>query len=278
VTYKQIKYLILFIPTATIGLWEYIRHTVLLPYLSMDLGNLLAPLIVFLVTITFTRRLFRILEEMQEALRQERIVKAGMEERERLAQELHDGISQSLFLLSVKLDRLESQSTADDQQEVREIRRMIRHIYEDIRQSIANLRTIPKPEVEQWRLSLEELIREFEHGTGIRVDLDWHLPEDLLTAKEKVELTACLRESLLNVRKHARGASLVRLTGKAADRGWICTVEDDGREFDEAALRSPNRFGVTMMRDRTRRMGWSFQLERKDGRTRATIRKGGEQT
>lgn len=276
-SYKQIKFLILFIPTVTIGLWEYIRHTVLLPYVSMDLGNLLSPVIVFLVTITLTRRLFRILEDMQEALRQERTYKAGLEERERLAQELHDGISQSLFLLSVKLDRLESRLPNDEKQEVREIRRMIRHIYEDIRQSIANLRTIPNPDVEQWRLSLEELIREFENGTGIRVDLDWRLPEDLLTAKEKVELTACLRESLLNVRKHAHGASLVRLTSREADGGWICTVEDDGREFDEAALRSPDHFGVTMMRDRARRMGWMFQLERTDGQTRVMIRKGREQ-
>ncbi|MGP3788041.1 hypothetical protein [Paenibacillus sp. 1A_MP2] len=43
-SYKQIKWMILLVPTFTVGLWEYIRHQFLMPYLSMDAGNWLTPL------------------------------------------------------------------------------------------------------------------------------------------------------------------------------------------------------------------------------------------
>lgn len=42
-TYKQIKRLILILPTITIGVWEYVRHQFLLPYISMEAGNWLTP-------------------------------------------------------------------------------------------------------------------------------------------------------------------------------------------------------------------------------------------
>lgn len=61
-SYKQIKWMILLIPTITVGLWEYIRHQFLMPYLSMDAGNWLTPVIVYLVSVTLLSRLFLMLE------------------------------------------------------------------------------------------------------------------------------------------------------------------------------------------------------------------------
>lgn len=100
-SYKQIKWLILIIPTLTIGLWEYVRHEFLLPYISMELGNVLAPIIVFLVTILFLTQLFDILERNQKELERAKALQAALEEREKIARELHDGIAQSLFLINV---------------------------------------------------------------------------------------------------------------------------------------------------------------------------------
>jgi two-component system nitrate/nitrite sensor histidine kinase NarQ len=101
-SYKQIKWMILLIPTLTVGLWEYVRHQFLLPYISMNLGNWLTPVIVYVVSITLLTRLFLILERIQKELEHERAAKVALESREKLAKELHDGIAQSLFLLSVK--------------------------------------------------------------------------------------------------------------------------------------------------------------------------------
>ena len=70
--YKQIKWLILITPTVTIALWEYLRHEFLLSYITMEMGNFLSPLFVFIVTLVFLRHLFSVLERMQEELRGEK--------------------------------------------------------------------------------------------------------------------------------------------------------------------------------------------------------------
>src|SRR4051794_28175051 len=100
---KQIKWLILAIPTLAIGIWEYLRHTILLPHISMELGNWLSPIIIFLVTITLVNPLFQAYEQLSLQLKRERASKQLMEERERIARELHDGIAQTLFLSSVQV-------------------------------------------------------------------------------------------------------------------------------------------------------------------------------
>ena len=114
-SYQQVKWLILVIPTIIIGLWEYVRHTFLLPYLSMELGNLLSPIILFIVTMTLSRKLFFIYERMQEEVRKERARQAVMEERERMVRQLHDGVAQSLFLLSVQIEQMEGEKPTPEQ-------------------------------------------------------------------------------------------------------------------------------------------------------------------
>ncbi|MEI7026990.1 sensor histidine kinase [Paenibacillus sp. y28] len=279
VTYRQIKWLILIIPTLTIGLWEYVRHQFLLPVLSMEAGNLLAPVIVFVVTMTFLRALFIILEQIQEELHGERSDKAALMERERMARELHDGIAQSLFLLSVQADGLEHDAAAGhvDAGEVRQLRKTVTEVNDYVRHAIASLRLPVVPEGLPWTESVRQLVEDLAAETGLEAECRWELPEDKLSSKEKVELYACLREALVNVRKHAK-ARHVRLSGEAASGGgWQCRVEDDGIGFppgnraeaagtvyDPQELR-PDRYGLRIMRERAAEMGWSLQLERREG-------------
>src|SRR5690554_4338859 len=104
---RQIQWLILIIPTVTIGVWEYLRHTAfMLERLSMEAGNYLSPVLVFAVTMVFVRPLMQRLNDMQLQLRRERESKTLMAEREQLARALHDGMAQTMFLLSVKLHKL----------------------------------------------------------------------------------------------------------------------------------------------------------------------------
>jgi len=263
VSYRQLKGLILSIPTLTIGLWEYLRHTLLLPYLSMELGNVLAPFIVFFVTITLLRKLFAVLEQTQESLRREQAIKVGMEQREQLARELHDGISQSLFLLSVKLDKLErAQSTPEGKQQTEQIRETVRHVYDDVRQSIAALHSSPLITDKPWIQSIHRLLEEIREDSGLELTLDWQLTDAVLSPKQKVELLAIMREALLNVQKHARATTaVVQCLPEIDGEGFVCTITDDGIGSSEQDWSKKGCYGVKSMRSRAQAMGWSLTID-----------------
>lgn len=273
-SYKWLKWLILWIPTVTIGLWEYLRHTFLLPVISMDLGNLLAPVFVFLITLTLLRALFAKLEQTQETLQREQVVKAAFEEREQLARELHDGISQSLFMLSVKLDKLErSQIDSDTKQTTEEIKRTVRHVYDDVRQSIANLHDAPLPADMSWMQSIHHLTMEMEQTSGIRTSVEWQVQEGVLSHKQKVELLAIMREALMNAQKHAK-AEQIMIRGKSekgteqSNSHFRCSITDDGIGVSADKLSVKGKYGVKMMQDRAEAMGWSVTVQ--PGNTRGT--------
>lgn len=277
-SYRWLKWLILWIPTLTIGLWEYVRHAFLLPYISMDLGNVLAPVLVFLVTLTLLRGLFKRLELMQDALQRERLSKSAFEQREKLARELHDGISQSLFLLSVKLDSLEHAHTPEGvRQTTEQIRGTVRHVYEDVRQSIANLKssTAASPAEGPWRAAIQSLAEELREAGGYTAEVNWQLSEHALSDKEKVELMAIVREALMNVRKHTHEAHVsiacYPLEGGALG-SFHCIVADTGRGADAEQLEAKGRYGIRMMRERAKQMGWSLHVKsERDQGTRVEI-------
>lgn len=281
-SYRWLKWLILWIPTVVIGLWEYVRHAFLLPYISMELGNWLAPVFVFLITLTLVRRLFAKLEAMQDSLKRQQVVKAAFEEREQLARELHDGISQSLFMLSVKLNKLDrAESEADASKAMEGVRHTVRHVYEDVRQSISNLQNIPQPSDSTWLQSIHQLASELEQAQGIAVTVDSKLYDGLLTNRQKVELLAILREALMNVQKHA-GASAVTI--QAEHHGALnvpvpafsCVIEDDGKGATEEELQELGKYGIRMMRERAKAMGWKLIISPSElGGIRIEITGGG---
>lgn len=266
-SYKWLKWLILWIPTVAIGLWEYLRHALLLPFISMDLGNFLAPVFVFIISLTLLRALFAKLEQTQETLQRERIVKAALEEREQLARELHDGISQSLFMLSVKLDKLErAESASDAQQTTDQIRKTVRHVYDDVRQSIANLHDAPLPADMSWMQSIHHLTSEMEQTSGIQTTVEWHVQDGLLSYKQKVELLAIMREALMNVQKHAKAKQIV-IQGEGGSRSnkttntFRCFILDDGIGAEKEKLHGKGKYGVKMMQERAAAMGWTMTVQ-----------------
>lgn len=271
-SYETVKWLILVLPTLTIGLWEYVRHTFLLPYISMDLGNLLSPVILFAVTITLTRKLFLIYEAMQEEVRQERARKAATEERERLVRQLHDGLAQSLFLLSVQIEQMERQTPAPEQWN--ELKKSVRIIHEYTRQAMNNLKTPKSDAGYDWLQMMRQTAEQFQRETGLAVAVTAEgtaaEAEKALSAKERVALHACLQEALMNVRKHAKARRVDIFFGQRA--GLLClVVEDDGIGFVGEPWNEKDKFGVRIMQERAAEVGWQLKLERSDERTRLIL-------
>lgn len=273
-SYTKIKWIILFLPTVTIGLWEYIRHQFLMPYLSMEVGNWLSPVIIYVVSVTLLRQLFDMLENTRAALDQERIVKGKLEERQLLAGELHDGVAQSLFLLGVKLDR--AKRMYDDpqvQETLNDISRTVSEANHDVRQAIADLKHVPRSG-ETEEVSLAYRVWEMIPLAGVQTQLDWKLDDQYIQPEEQAELLACIREGLLNIHKHAR-ASQVWIHSEGNPSGWQIVIEDDGEGFHEQSLQLPGRFGLKITAERAQWRGWTFALQREQERTLFII-KGGQ--
>lgn len=269
-SYKQIKWLIILIPTITIGVWEYVRHEFLLPYISMDLGNLLSPVIVFFVTMIFVYKLITILERMKEDLEKEKAQKSILEEREKLSRELHDGIAQSLFLVSVKLNQLEAKEQLKENEVFQKLKKTCKHIHDDVRQAIFNLRNDQSTETFHWTNSLNKLITSVTEDTNIRVSFDWNVDQGKLSAKEKTELYACIKETLMNIRKHS-GCKNIYIRANEMENGWACVIEDDGIGFNSDSVKKG--YGIEIMKDRAKGMDWLFYMERINDKTRVTIKK-----
>jgi two-component system nitrate/nitrite sensor histidine kinase NarQ len=278
-SYKWLKFFIMWLPVIVVGLWEYVRHVFLLPFISMELGNFLAPALVFLITLTLTRGLFAKLEQMQEALQRERLSKASFQQREQLARELHDGISQSLFLLSVKLDRLEHTELNDEARETTEqIRKTVKHVYEDVRQSIANLQSPAVVVDDSWLNAIHSAASDLLQNSGVHVKLDWQLPEGVLTNKQMVELQAIIREALMNVRKYAQATEVQVICHQLDDDGnFDCEIRDNGVGAELSEIEAKDRYGIRMMKDRAEMMDWSFYITSAKGEgTRIRIMSGGD--
>ncbi len=271
-SYRQIKWLILIIPTLTIGLWEYVRHEFLLPYISMDLGNWLAPVLVFGVSMLLLTKLFAMIEQHQEELNQARAMQAALEERERIAHELHDGIAQTLFFLNAQVMQLERKAQVDEIP-LQKLKDSVRHTNDYVRQAIAGLRQAASIDQAPWMQGLTALIEELRRETNLTVQIDWRIPEQELSAKEKVELLAIIREALMNVHKHAQAQHVIIEAYAAAD-GWTCMVSDDGRGFQTDEGMRDNQYGLRMMQDRARLMDWRLAIDSGPGQTSVMIAKG----
>ncbi|QHW35402.1 two-component sensor histidine kinase (plasmid) [Paenibacillus rhizovicinus] len=274
-SYQRIKWMILYLSPMTIGVWEYVRHQFLLPYISMELGNFLTPFLAYLLSVTLLLKLFSVLENMQEQLNRERAAKIALEAGEQLARELHDGIAQSLFLLSVKLDSVDRKygdhPVASD---IVDLRKTVHEVNRYVRQAITNLRHTRAGEVMDQIRTIRGQINELTVELGLNVEMRWQLSESALSAKEQIELLSCLREAFLNINKHAE-ASKVVIESRGDASGWLCTVRDNGRGIQGDPFLLKDRFGLRIMKERAEEMNWMFSLASRQGDTSIEFRKEG---
>jgi two-component system nitrate/nitrite sensor histidine kinase NarQ len=227
--YNTIKWMILLIPPITIGMWEYVRHAYLIPYLSMEAGNLLAPFIVLAVTILPLLLLMKHMKRIEQELHEEKALKSILAERDNIARELHDGIAQSLFLLSVKLNKFKKSVPENQTSQLNAITNGLESVYKEVRQSIANL---SQPSLAK-SIHLSSVLNEFiqladEHQ--VHLQLQWEIPEEKMSEAEKLTLYACMKESIINALKHSK-CTEITISGTLKKRGMEICISDNGCGF-----------------------------------------------
>jgi signal transduction histidine kinase len=193
-----------------------------------------------------------------------------VEERERLGREIHDGLAQTLSLLSIQVGQARSWLNSGDADQVatelREMSRVIDAGYEELREAITNLR-LAAPKGADWADWLQEYVYEF----GLRHDLltEIHMPSDqelVLPPHQEVQLTRIIQEALNNVRKHAQ-ASRVHMALITNGHKLTLRLEDNGQGFDLGRTQSwQGRYGLTTMRERAELLGGSLCVQSMPGR------------
>ena len=195
---------------------------------------------------------------------------ATLEERERLAREMHDQLAQALGYINIKTsiinDLLENEQIGEAQEHLRELKQIARDTYTDVREEIFNLRTKISAG-EKFLPILREYVADYQeqHHTEINLIItDGELAE--LSSAAGTQLIRIIQEALHNVRKHAQANQvIIRLE---PDGNQVCLyIEDNGTGFDPKQTRRGKRssFGLQIMRERAESIGGRLEIHSKPG-------------
>lgn len=190
---------------------------------------------------------------------------AVVEERDRIGRDLHDGVMQSLYAVTISLDDVpELMHEAPEEARARVDRAIgsLQSAIGDIRGFVYDMR--PRLQAPgDLRRALEAVADEI--GRTASRDVELRVADDvILTSEAAAELVAIVREALSNVGRHA-GAAHARVELAGTGSGARLSVSDDGRGFDPEASPGPDHHGLDNMRERAAALGGRFSVESSPG-------------
>jgi nitrate/nitrite-specific signal transduction histidine kinase len=190
-------------------------------------------------------------------------------ERNRLARELHDSVSQTLFsanLLAGVIPILWESNPEEARRRQAELRELTQGALAEMRTLLLELR--PRALLEA---PLEDLLKQLAAAVGGRARLPIALeipPLPDLPGEVRLTLYRTAQEALNNIAKHAHAQQVwLRLEADTAEAGRAAvrlTVRDDGHGFDPAAVQG-DHLGLRMMRERAEAIGGALTIASKPG-------------
>jgi signal transduction histidine kinase len=190
---------------------------------------------------------------------------AAAEERQRLARDLHDAVSQTLFSASViaeTLPRLFEHNLDEVRDGLAQLVRLTKGALAEMRTLLIELRPSDMVEIELWQL-LQHLVNGFQSRTDAKITFrisgdDYNIPVDA-----KIALYRIAQESLNNVTKHARATQVELLLMWQPDRVEL-EIHDDGRGFSTADIPA-NHMGIRIMNERAAAVGLTLSVSSTPG-------------
>jgi signal transduction histidine kinase len=191
---------------------------------------------------------------------------AALEERNRLAHELHDSVTQSLYSLTLYAEAaarmLEAGQPKTAAEQLRELGDTAREALQEMRLLIFELKPLALEKAE-----LADAIRSrldaVESRVGLKADLRV-TGEARLGDALKLELYHVVREALNNILKHAGARRVSVVLTLSADEAAL-EVNDDGRGFDPETGRASGGLGLAGMAVRARRVGGALTVQSSPG-------------
>jgi NarL family two-component system sensor histidine kinase LiaS len=200
-----------------------------------------------------SRRLNLMAEQLQNLLHTRQEL-AGIEERNRLARELHDSVKQQAFAISMQVGAAQALLPGDvagAQRHLVEAEALARQAQEELAGLIEELRPLALGE-DGFAESLKEYVSEWSRRTGIDVQMRT-LGERPLPAGLEPALFRVAQEALSNVARHSQARHVeVDLTRQGED--LLLTISDDGCGFATAG-QNVRGYGLQSMQERVEALG-----------------------
>ncbi|NKB76105.1 MAG: HAMP domain-containing protein [Gammaproteobacteria bacterium] len=192
-----------------------------------------------------------------------------VEERTKLANELHDSLAQTLASLRFQVRVLDETLHQGDEQvtwealeklesQVEEANRELRVLIGQFRAPLQNQEVV---------VSVKKLVEKFRKDTGVSVFLQNEWSDDNLTTEMRTDVIRIIQEALANTRKHAQ-ADNVRVLIRHQSHRYRIMVEDDGKGFDETRLvemdssgHPGEHIGHKIMAERAKNLGAELKFE-----------------
>ncbi|MBL9130639.1 MAG: sensor histidine kinase [Verrucomicrobiaceae bacterium] len=207
-------------------------------------------------------------------IRQQAQQHATLEERQRIARDLHDTLEQELVGVNMLLDSTFKKLNGGHSAATETLdlaRRLLRRAREDSRSTIRELRSVS---LEQRGLpaAMEELLRPLATAAGAEFHATTTGTPARLAGTTETALLRLAQEAVSNAGKHSQAQNIELRLDYDADRVSL-EVRDDGRGFDlEAASAEPGHFGLSGMRERAEKLGGQLRIESQPGRgTRVSV-------
>jgi two-component system, NarL family, sensor histidine kinase DegS len=200
-----------------------------------------------------------------------RIIQAQEDERQRMAEDIHDGPAQVLTNAIFQVEYLDRMLDPDQEAahaEIAFLRDMLRTGLDEVRAFITDLRP-PGADV-GLAAALTDRARQLEERHGIAVEVAVDGIDDRLTPTARASILRICQEALQNARKHAAASRI-----SIGLEGDTLVIADNGRGFDlmRVASRAGQNFGLQFMRERAELMEAQLNIESRQGEgTRILLR------
>ncbi len=188
---------------------------------------------------------------------------AVIEERTRIAREMHDTLAQNLGGVALLLDSIKAQHrhlSSRLYEQLEETSRLLRYDLAEVYRAIRDLRTSDS-EGRDLKAALTATLERATRGSGVRLRVRCEVDEPPLPPRVRDELLRILQEAAANAAKHA-GAQTLNVELHHPDGRVRLTVSDDGCGFDtsRAFLLEAGHYGLIGIRERAKRIGGRLEI------------------
>ncbi|WP_108668777.1 sensor histidine kinase [Peribacillus acanthi] len=189
---------------------------------------------------------------------EKRVQEIVSQERNRLARELHDSVSQQLFGASMLMSAINETRSLENETENRQLQMVEQMIHQsqlEMRALLLHLRPVPL-KGKTLQEGIKELLMELKQK--VPIDITWKIEDTALDKGVEDHLFRILQESVSNTLRHSKATSLEVLL-ICREQMIILRVTDDGKGFDVEQSRTGS-YGLQNMRERAVEIGGTLKI------------------